>query len=280
MSPNQNEPSSANIRARLAVAQTTALSAGELATSFFERRSELKIENKMNAQDAVSQADKKVEDRIRHRILAAFPADAIIGEERPQTLGDSGFTWIIDPIDGTSLFLAGLRHWCVSIAVMHNDVTVAGVVYVPLYDEMYSGSLGQGAFLNGEHLQLDGTKTIQNSLVGVGVSHRGPTHYSVRVIHDLLDIGGMFYRNGSGAFMLASVAAGRLGGYYENHIMPWDCLAGLLLVREAGGRTAPYCKDWPIARGDHVIAAGPGVWAVLNRIVSASEAYCYPAGTV
>lgn len=271
MSPEQSETRAEHTSARMTVARATARRAGELAKDFFNRPSELRVESKMSLQDAVSQADREVEDCIRKCILEAFPEDGIIGEERADTAGVSGYTWVVDPIDGTSLFLAGLQHWCVSIAVLHEQTAIAGVVYVPLHDELYEGSLGQGAFLNGERLTLDSARTVQNSLVGVGVSHRGPPIHSVLVIQGLLDMGGMFYRNGSGALMLASVAAGRLGGYYENHIMPWDCLAGLLLVREAGGQTAPYCADWPMARGDHVIAAGPGVWDDLNRVVRTAE---------
>lgn len=271
MSHNHLIPDASAIEARLAVARMAAISGGELATDYFYRQSELVVETKMSAQDAVSQADRDVEDLIRQHIQAAFPEDGIIGEERPETSGISGFTWVIDPIDGTSLFLAGLHHWCVSIAVMHDDDTVVGVIEVPLYKETFTGSLNQGAFLNGERLSLDKPHSIQNSLIGVGVSQRGPTQHSVNVIQALLARGGMFYRNGSGALMLASVAAGRLGGYYENHIMPWDCLAGLLLIREAGGLTAPFCQHCPLAKGDHIIAAAPGVWDDLNVIVIESE---------
>ncbi|MDQ7732863.1 inositol monophosphatase [Halomonas sp. SpR1] len=268
---NHSSTDASAIDARLAVARTVAISGGELATDYFYRQSELVVETKMSAQDAVSQADRNVEDLIRQHIQTAFPEDGIIGEERPETVGTSGFTWVIDPIDGTSLFLAGLHHWCVSIAVMLDDTTVVGVIQVPLYKETFTGSLNQGAFLNGERLSLNNAHTIQNSLIGVGVSQRGPTQHSVNVIQALLAGGGMFYRNGSGALMLASVAAGRLGGYYENHIMPWDCLAGLLLIREAGGLTAPFCQHWPLAKGDHIIAAAPGVWDDLNAIVIAAE---------
>lgn len=260
-----------SISSRHVFAQTLAVEAGAIAQEFFLNRDELVIEDKANPQDIVSRADREVEMFIRDRLTEMFPDDGVLGEEYGSTEGTSGFLWVIDPIDGTSLFLAGLAHWCVSIAVCKDMITVSGVIHAPQYQETFSAQLGEGAYLNDKRLQPNTRLTMNNSLIGVGVSARGNMTWSVDLIQRLLASGGMYYRNGSGALMLASVAAGRLGGYYENHIQPWDCLAGLLLVDEAGGVTAPYCKDRPFSKGDHIIAAAPNVWDALQKMATEVE---------
>lgn len=248
---------------RFALAKTIASEGGDLALSYFNARDTLVVEDKMNPQDMVSQADREVELLLRKRITEAFPDDGILGEEGGGQDGTSGFTWVLDPIDGTAPFLAGLPHWCVVVAILQGDETIAGVIAHPMEAEVISARLGQGTWLNGARVHVGADMKLNNCNVGMGISHRSPPAPFVEAIGDLLSEGGMFYRNGSGAVMLASVAVGRLGGYYEPHMNPWDCLAGLLMVREAGGQTLSFP---PGPDGGIVLAAAPSLYGDLARI--------------
>jgi myo-inositol-1(or 4)-monophosphatase len=245
--------------------------AGRLALSYFRDLGALTIERKANAQDVVSRADRDVETYLRAEILARFPGDGIIGEEHGANDGASGHVWVIDPIDGTSPFLCGLRDWCVSIAIRRGDETVAGAIVDPNTEELFLAIAGQGATLNGRPLRIDPELSLQNGLCGVGASHRTPPQLVSLFVDHLLSEGGMFFRNGSGALMLANVAAGRLAGYCEPHMHPWDCLAGLLLVREAGGWTLDYPQGGALLDGGVVAASGPGGAEHLKNLMRRAE---------
>ena len=256
-----------SIRARFDLACNVAAEAGALALAHFRARDRLVIEAKATPQDVVSRADREVEDLIRARLAAAFPGDAVLGEEGGATAGDTGFLWVIDPIDGTAPFLAGLPHWCVVIALVQGADTVAAVTAHPLGGEVFAAIRGQGAWLNGAVLRCNPAHRIDNSLTALGASHRTSPAHVAGVVAGLMQAGGIFYRNGSGALMLAQVAAGRLGGYYEPHMNPWDCLAGVLTITEAGGRAHPVSPD---PAGCPVLATAPGVFDALAAIVAAA----------
>ncbi|RDE08350.1 inositol monophosphatase family protein [Pelagibacterium lacus] len=240
--------------------------AGALALRYFEARADLAIEAKASPQDVVSIADREVETLIATRIAALFPEDGLLGEEHAPVPTKSGYTWIIDPIDGTSPFVMGMPDWCVSIAVHDGTRPVASAICAPRVDDLYHGVRGGGAWLNGQPLAVDRERTIQSGLLGMGANYRIPRTYITTFADRLLEAGGMFYRNGSGALMIAYVAAGRLVGYFEPHINAWDCMAAILLVEEAGGWVAPFCADGDLARGDAIIAAAPGARDALLRL--------------
>jgi myo-inositol-1(or 4)-monophosphatase len=251
---------------RLALAETIATEAGALALEFWRNRTTLAVEAKAGLQDIVSEADRAVERLIRARVGASFPEDGFLGEEYGLSAGTSGFDWVIDPIDGTSPYLYGLPNWCVSIAVIRGRETIIGVIAAPTHGETFLAKLGGGAMVNGVRIRLDQGVTVQNAATGVGASHRTDPAWIGRVTGDLGRMGGVFFRNGSGALMLAYVAAGRLAGYLEPHMHAWDCLAGLLLIREAGGKTGPYPAG-ELTAGGPVLAAGPGAWNDLSRLM-------------
>ncbi|TNM59739.1 inositol monophosphatase family protein [Aliirhizobium smilacinae] len=255
------------IRARHALAEELAVQAGKLALGYFRNRDDLVIETKSDPQDVVSIADRNVETLIRDGVTEAFGADGFLGEEYGLVEGSSGYTWVVDPIDGTSPFVHGMPNWCVSIAVLHGGQPVIGVIQVPCHDELYSGALGRGATLNGKALTLDGVKTIRNAVTGIGANHHVTPASVGRTVEDLLKTGGNFVRLGSGALMLAYVAAGRLVGYYEPYMHAWDCLGGYCLVREAGGWFLPFPVEGEgLTRGAPVLATGPGAIDDLRRI--------------
>lgn len=254
---------------RYEFAQNLAREAGSLAYDYYRRRGELAIESK-GLQDVVSIADQDVEALIRRRLVEAFPEDAFLGEES----GVSGSfkegqpIWVVDPIDGTSCFLNGMPSWCVSIALVRDGVTELGVIYDPNIDELYAAQHGGGTFLNGARQPALAANAFSDGSLGTGFSHRSPPGDIGPFLQALLDEGGLFFRNGSGALMLAYVAVGRLIGYYEPHINSWDCLAGLLLVREAGGWTCDFLADDGLLRGNSCTAAAPDLAPKLQALIA------------
>ena len=261
-----SEPMS-EIEARAALAQSVGAEAGRLALDFWRKRESLAIEAKAGLLDIVSEADRSVERLVRDRVAAVFPQDGFLGEEYGLTEGTSGYAWVVDPIDGTSPYLFGMPNWCVSVAVAKGLDPVIGVIDAPTHGEQFAARLGGGATLNGVALRLSPDLRIQGAATGVGASYRTSPEWIAQVTGDLARMGGVFFRNGSGALMLAYVAAGRLAAYLEPHMHAWDCLAGLLIIREAGGRTAHYPDGGDLANGGRIIAAAPGAWEDALRLM-------------
>ncbi|MFN4171293.1 MAG: inositol monophosphatase family protein [Pseudorhodobacter sp.] len=242
------------IAIRYAAAQTIAREAGALAKRYFDSFDALTIHAKGH-QDFVSEADRNVEILVREAIIRAFPDDAIVGEEDAPRSGISGFTWVIDPIDGTTNFIHGIPGWTVVIALAQGGECVAGVIHDPVHDEMHHTTRGGGAFCNDRPIRVLSGRSLQNGSLGVGYSGRVPDAGIINLVRLVVEEGGIFYRNGSGALSLALVASGRLLGYVEQHMNAWDCLAGLLLVEEAGGRVEAPDPATVLRQGCRVIAA-------------------------
>ena len=250
---------------RLAAAIEIARRAGALALERFHARDSLVIEQKRHATDLVSDADRDVETLIRQALSEAFPQDAQLGEEHGLSPGSSGVIWAIDPIDGTAPYLNGLPGWCVSIAACDDTGPVLGVIYAPVLDELYSARRGDGAFLNGEPLHvLDGD--LRAGLLGVGANDRVESARVGKMLADLMDAGAAWVRYGSGALMLAWVAAGRLTGYVEPRMSAWDCMAGYALIEAAGGRVRPFPTGDGLQQAAPVLGASAGAYDELKRI--------------
>jgi myo-inositol-1(or 4)-monophosphatase len=258
---------SVDIQSRLELAKEIAREAGALALAHFNARDRLVIESKENLHDVVSAADREVEELIRSRIAAGFAGDGVLGEEYGLAAGGSEYVWVIDPIDGTIPFVAGMPSWCVSIAVLKGEKVVVGTIYAPCVDELYAAGEGLGATLNGRPLALDNSLTIKNRTIGFGANHHASPEGVAGFIRRLMEEGGNFMRNGSGALTLAYVAAGKLAGYYEPYMHAWDCLGGYCLVAEAGGWHLPFpVSDGGLTKGATVIAAAPGAVDDLRRL--------------
>lgn len=262
-----------DITKRYTAAQTIARDAGALGLQYFNSFDTLTITSKSH-QDFVSEADKNVETHVRAAIAAQFPDDAIVGEEDAPTTGTSGFTWVIDPIDGTTNFIHGIPQWCVAIAIVQNAQTVAGVIHDPVHNECNHAMQGGGAFCNDKPIRVLNGRPLTNGSLGVGFS--GRTRGSGAVItlmDDLTKAGGVFWRNGSGALSLAYVAQGKLLGYVEEHMNAWDCLAGQLMIHEAGGRVEVQDADDMIANGGRVVVATAELFDQVKAL--ADKAYRY-----
>ena len=245
--------------ARLELARRAARNGGALALSLYERRDELEVESK-GRQDRATEADRRVEQLITAAISDACPTAAILGEEgglRCEQAEDDEL-WVVDPIDGTDCFVFGLPMWSVSIAWMRRGRVMAGVVFDPIHDELYSAARGEGAFLNGQPIRASDSADLGSGLVGIGHSLRvGPERKRCSRSSVSPDGADCFIVVARARCHLPGSRPGRLIGYFEPHMNAWDCLAGLLLVSEAGGWHNDFLDEDGLARGNRVLASGP-----------------------
>lgn len=244
--------------------------AGALARELFSKPVEVKLKGK---QDFITEADGEVERLIVERLKARFPRDAFLGEEGGASGDASGGDglWVIDPIDGTANFAHGIPHFCVSIAFVAGRELALGAISAPMYGELYRARLGGGAFLNDRPMRVADTN-IKQAIIELGWSSRRPTRAYTALVERVLGTGATFMRAGSGALGLAYVADGRTHGYCELHINSWDTLAGLLMVREAGGWTNDFLGGNGLARGNAVLACAPGLRDALVAATGVGQA--------
>ncbi len=256
---------------RLAFTEALAQKAGLVALDYFRKLDTLTITQKGH-QDLVSEADRNVETLIRDALSEAYPDDGILGEEHGMEEGESGFTWVIDPIDGTANFVTGIPQWCVIIACVQQGQTLLGVIHDPVAGETFSALAGGGAFLNGRPIKVSDSESVSVGSVGVGFNGRTSVTDAVNAVGALVSKGGVFFRNASGGLMLAYTGAGRLIGYIESHMNAWDCLAGMLLIQEAGGKVLEQDIAHALYHGTRVVTGAPGVFAELTDIAESSFA--------
>jgi myo-inositol-1(or 4)-monophosphatase len=218
--------------------QSIAREAGALLMDHFRRR--VKIEYKGDV-DLVTVADRQSEALILGRIRAQFPSHDVMGEEGTRISTGSDYQWYVDPLDGTTNFAHGFPVFCVSLAVEYLGRRVAGVVYDPTRDEMFSASLGAGARLNDQVIHVSKTTRLAESLVATGFpSHKRHKNPNIYFYHQITLRSHGVRRAGSAALDLCTVASGRFDGFWEFNLNPWDTAAGVLIVEEAGGRVTDF----------------------------------------
>ncbi|AXA84410.1 inositol monophosphatase [Lysobacter oculi] len=190
-------------------------------------------------QDYASEVDAQAEEAATKELRRAAPDYAILGEEGGLK-GKGRSVWVIDPLDGTSNYLRGLPHWCVSIALVENGEPVHGVIFDPLRNELFTASKGYGAVLNDKRIRVSERRTLEGALIGTGFHPRERERIGAQLecTRQLLTQAEDIRRAGSAALDLAYVASGRLDAYFEAGVKPWDIAAGVLLVREAGGKVS------------------------------------------
>jgi myo-inositol-1(or 4)-monophosphatase len=251
---------------RLATATAVIRQAGELAAGYFSRRADLVRETK-GRQDFVSTADREVEALIRTRLAKAFPDDGFLGEESGGAAGEH--CWVVDPLDGTNNFLRGLPLWGVSIAYAIAGEPVIGLIYLPCVGRLYSAVRGRGATCNDVPIHASRIDDLAQATILVGLSGRISPDLSLGMIETVLRGGSALRCIGCCVVALAMVAEGTAEAYYEAHVQPWDCLAGLLIVREAGGRTNDVPGPVMLAQGGPLLASSPALFDRLARVASA-----------
>lgn len=228
-----------DLTTRTAFLTQTIKDAGDIARSEFLNRVPGQFELK-GPQDLVTASDHKVEAFLRDAITRAFPEDSFLGEETGlhDSTGTAG-TWVVDPIDGTDNFARGIAHFCVAMAYVRDGKTVLGAIFAPVSGDLYIAQADHGATRDGKPMKVSQINTPDQAAVELGWSMRSERAVYMGVLTALLDQGCNVRRSGSGALALAMVADGRLDGYIELVMNAWDSIAGLLLVREAGGITCP-----------------------------------------
>jgi myo-inositol-1(or 4)-monophosphatase len=219
----------------------------------------------------VSAADHKAEEIIHRELSKARPGYSFLMEERGAILGDDRtHRWIVDPLDGTTNFLHGVPLFAISIGLEREGQLVAGVIYNPVADEMFTAEKGKGAFLNDRRrLRVAARKSLADALVTTGVPHLGrPGHtlFLDEMKHVMREVAGV-RRTGSSALDLAWTAAGRFDAYWERNIQPWDTAAGIVVVREAGGVVTDLSGGSEMFDKLEVLAANGHIQKSLLRLI-------------
>lgn len=226
----------------------------------------IRIAEKDLKTNLVTEVDERSEEIIRERIRAEFPGHGLLAEEGGTTLeNNTGYRWIVDPLDGTGNYAHGLPIFCVSIALEHNDEVVVGVVYLPVTRELFTAIKGQGAHLNGQVIRVSAVRELNGAFLATGFPYDrvvDPDNNLENFKHLAVRVQGI-RRMGSAAYDLCNVAAGRYDGYWEIKLNPWDVAAGILIVREAGGVATDFDGQPIFIEGRRVIAANPVIAKLL-----------------
>ncbi len=256
------------MHALLNVAIQAARKGGDSLVRSQRRLHELNVQTK-GRNDFVSEADRMAEDKIIDEIRKNYPEHAILAEESGAHEG-SEVTWIIDPLDGTTNFLHNFPVFCVSVACKVGDRLSHGVIYDPLRQEIFSASRGDGAQLDGRRIRVSGRTHLKEALLGTGFPYRagqddGIDHYLGMLKLVLKNTAGV-RRPGAAALDLAYVAAGRLDGFWEFGLKPWDVAAGALIIREAGGIVSGIDGSEAFLDSGHILAASPKIYVSMARL--------------
>jgi myo-inositol-1(or 4)-monophosphatase len=231
--------------------------------------------------DFVSQADLRSEATLREELGRARPGYAFLMEESGASGGDGwSFRWVVDPLDGTTNFLHGMPHWAISVGLERRlpdggTEVVAGVIYNPAADEMFWAERGGGAFMNERRLRVAARRDIKDAVFATGIPFAAvtPAHRLAfaRTLGALMPQVAGIRRFGAAALDLAWVAAGRYDGYWELGLKPWDCAAGILIVREAGGYVTDAAGREAVVHdgpGNDIVAANPTLHPKLRELVA------------
>lgn len=232
-----------------------ALAAGAILRERLGRPHDVRLKGTV---DLVTEADRAAETLIADMIRGSFPDHDLLGEEGARGNAASAFRWVVDPLDGTTNFAHNLPHFAVSIGLEHDGEPLAAAVYDPMRDELYAAGRGRGATLNGDPLRVSTTADLIGSLVVTGFSYDLERRKQQAAVwrRFLLQVQAI-RQTGSAALNLCYVAAGRLDGYWERGIAPWDVSAGALVLREAGGSISDFAGG-PFRSDDRVILASNG----------------------
>jgi myo-inositol-1(or 4)-monophosphatase len=218
----------------------------------------------------VTAADKRAEEMLYSDLSKARPGYGFIGEEGGSREGaDKSHTWIVDPLDGTTNFLHGIPQFAISIGLQREGVVIAGLIYNPANDDLYLAERGKGAFLNDQRLRVAGRRQLGECVIACGLPHigRGDHELSREEMAGIQTRVAGLRRFGSAALDMAFVAAGRLDGYWERNLSPWDMAAGTIIVREAGGIVSGIAGGDDALKTGHVVCGNEFVHAELVKIL-------------
>ncbi len=216
--------------------------------------------------DFVTEVDRMAEEVIIKRLRKAYPDHGFLGEESGLIKGNE-FQWIIDPLDGTTNFLRGIPHYAISIALKNKDRIEQAVIYDPVKDELFTASLGNGAMMNDRRIRVSKRTTLDGALLGTGIPFRDDQDVDqfMTSLAGFIPGSSGIRRAGSAALDMAYVAAGRLDGYWEYGVKPWDIAAGILMVKEAGGLTGDMTNTQTQLTSGNIVAATPKVYTAMQN---------------
>jgi myo-inositol-1(or 4)-monophosphatase len=256
-------------RPAVTVAVRAARAAGNVILRYMNRVGSLVVTEKQHL-DFASEVDRQAEAEIVRELRRAYPDNAILGEESGASgKNNARFTWVIDPLDGTHNYLRGIPQFAVSIAQLDRGEPVHAVIFDPLRDEIFTASKGDGAFLNDRRIRVSKRESLDGSLIATGFPYRQRTHLDAQLdmTRVLLRRAEDLRRAGSAALDLAWTANGRLDGYFEIGLKPWDMAAGVLLVREAGGRYCDFAGRDGIPASGNIVAGNHHVVAQMVEAI-------------
>ncbi len=256
------------MQALLNTAVKAARKGGDTALRYINRVGDIEVRSKAR-NEFVTQVDQAAEAAIIDSIRERYPHHAIIAEESGNHPGDE-FVWIIDPLDGTTNYIHGFPVFSVSIALKVRDQLEVGVVYDPCRQELFTVTRGGGAQLDGRRIRVSAWPGLEGSLIGTGFPYRSNTEWLPKympMLQAVMENTAGVRRPGSAALDLCYVAAGRLDGFWEFGLSPWDIAAGVLMIREAGGRVASLTPGKDVLETGNVIAGSPRVYDALHRLL-------------
>jgi myo-inositol-1(or 4)-monophosphatase len=257
------------MREYLQAAEDAARLAGQVLRSWASR---FTVREKSRS-NLVTEADEAAQSAIVDILKSRFPHHALLGEEGLGH-GDSGaeYRWIIDPLDGTTNYVHGFPYYCVSIGLEHKGEVIAGVIFDPVHDELFMAAQGEGATLNRRPIRCSAVPSLSRALVIASLPvSTNAAELAVRRFLAVLPHAQTVQRTGSAALNLANLAAGRIDGFWSTSLFPWDMAAGILLVREAGGRISRTDGEpFHLMQSDLLATNGAGVHAELAKLLSGS----------
>lgn len=260
-------PSPANLDLFRAVAADAALISGRIQKE--RLGTNVGVQNKGEL-DLVTEVDRACEAAILARLRRSFPNHDTVAEESAPSRSGSEYVWYVDPLDGTTNFAHNYPFFCTSIALARAGVVIAGAVYDPVKDEIFTAARGRGATCNGSCLRVSGSAEVRRSvfLTGFPYDLREDVRHTLRLFERFLHRARAVRRDGAAALDLAYLAAGRIDGYFEERLQPWDVLAGSLLVEEAGGRVSRFDGSPIGVSADEVIASNGVLHEEMLRVLS------------
>jgi len=254
------------MKSYLDVAVEAAREAGSVLMREFDRPRKITYKGEV---DIVTEADRRSEAAIVTRLRTNFPKHNVVAEEGGGHQSESAFRWYVDPLDGTTNFAHGYPCFCVSIGLVEKDDLVAGVVYNPVDGELFTAVKGEGAYLNQKRIQVSTVPTLGTGLLATGFpSFKRAENPNIEYYWQFTLASHGVRRDGSAALDLAYVACGRFDGFWEFGLKPWDTAAGILLVREAGGRVTDFAGRPYAPGGTELLASNGAIHSEMQQLAA------------
>jgi len=252
----------------LNTAVRAARAAGTVILRHIERAPDLSVDLK-GRNDFVTEVDRQAETAIIQHLHKAYPQHAILAEESGEHGRNKDFLWIIDPLDGTTNYLHGFPQFAVSIALQYRGKLDQAVIYDPLKNELFTASRGGGAQLDNRRIHVTRQNKLEGALLGTGFPFRELEHLDeyLQGFRTLISQTAGIRRAGAAALDLAYVASGRLDGFWEYGLKPWDMAAGALLIEEAGGMIASLTDEEDYLRSGNILGGTPKVFEAMQKIL-------------